>query len=116
VYYPKNETVNVKKHSKVFLCFVYFESELIGFITFCMDHISKHRLTFKDRLVKPVSSYPGLLIGQLGVAEKYQHKGIGKYMRDFCFDRALRLSQKSSRLQIFNCKRFRNCSRLLRQL
>jgi GNAT superfamily N-acetyltransferase len=69
------------------------ETELIGFATLCMDHISKHRIYVKDRLVKPISSYPGLLIGQLGVTEKYQHKGVGKYICDFCFDRALKLSQ-----------------------
>lgn len=69
------------------------ESELVGFATLCMDHLSKQKMASKDRLPKPIPSYPALLIGQLAVCNNQQTNGIGTFMCDFCFDKAMKLSK-----------------------
>jgi GNAT superfamily N-acetyltransferase len=71
-----------------------FRSDLVGFTTLCMGHINKQKMPSEDRLLKSISSYPALLIGQLGVSVDYQRKGVGKHMCNFCFSMAIRLSQK----------------------
>jgi GNAT superfamily N-acetyltransferase len=67
---------------------------LVGFATLCMGHINKHKIASQDRLTQQVNSYPALLIGQLAVCEAHQGEGVGTYICDFCFDRAIRLSQR----------------------
>ena len=71
-----------------------FESDLIGFATLCMGHVNKKKMQSENRLQKNISSYPALLIGQLGVSSKYQHRGVGRHICNFCFSIAVRLSQK----------------------
>ena len=71
-----------------------FESDLIGFATLCMGHVNKQKMLLEDRLQKSISSYPALLIGQLGVSVKYQNMGVGKYICNFCFSLAVRFSQR----------------------
>jgi len=71
----------------------YFESKLVSFATLCMGTINKRKMAAEDKLAKSIASYPALLIGQLGVADAYQHKGIGEHVCDFCFFIALNLSQ-----------------------
>ena len=76
----------------------YFGSNLAGFVTLCMGHINKEKMASEDRLQKQIgnypSSYPALLIGQLGVAQMYQRYGVGRYICDFSFDRAIKFSQR----------------------
>ncbi|NLB76600.1 MAG: GNAT family N-acetyltransferase [Crenarchaeota archaeon] len=69
-------------------------ADLVGFATLCMGHINKHKIAAHDRLTQHVNSYPALLIGQLGVCNGQQGEGVGTYICDFCFDRAIRLSQR----------------------
>ncbi len=69
-------------------------TDLIGFATLCMGHINKQKMTSEHRLPKPVNSYPALLIGQLGVCNGQQGSGVGAYICDFCFDRAVKLSER----------------------
>jgi GNAT superfamily N-acetyltransferase len=90
----------IKKEALVFqeqclgITYVFnYESRLIGFATLCMGHLNKQKMASKDRLPKHIGSYPSLLIGALAVSDGYQSNGIGTFMCDFCFDRALRLSQ-----------------------
>jgi len=68
--------------------------EIVGFATLCMGHINKQKMPSEHRLSTGVSSYPALLIGQLGVCGKHQGNGVGTYICDFCFDRAIKLSQR----------------------
>ena len=70
------------------------ESKIIGFATLCMGHINRQKMSVENRLKQDIRSYPALLIGQLGVCDGYQSSGVGTYICDFCFDRALKLSQK----------------------
>jgi predicted GNAT family N-acyltransferase len=72
----------------------YHKLDLIGFATLCMGHINKQKMTSENRLPKHIDSYPALLIGQLGVCSENQGNGVGTYICDFCFDRAIKLSQK----------------------
>jgi predicted GNAT family N-acyltransferase len=69
-------------------------ADLVGFATLCMGHINKHKIASQDRLTQQVNSYPALLIGQLAVCEAHQGEGVGTYICDFCFDRAIRLSHR----------------------
>ena len=48
----------------------------------------------EHRLPEHIDSYPALLIGQLGVCGERQGNGVGTYICDFCFDRAIKLSQR----------------------
>ncbi|XHH09833.1 MAG: GNAT family N-acetyltransferase [Candidatus Bathyarchaeia archaeon] len=68
--------------------------DLIGFATLCMGYINKQKMASGQRLPKPISGYPALLIGQLGVCGKHQGNGVGTYICDFCFDRAIKLSHR----------------------
>jgi GNAT superfamily N-acetyltransferase len=72
----------------------YFGSKLIGFATLCMGNVNKRKMSEDDNLSKSIASYPALLIGQLGVTNEYQRRGIGKHVCDFCFFIAIHLSQK----------------------
>ena len=58
-----------------------------------MGHLNKQKMASKDRLPKPIGSYPSLLIGELAVSNGYQKNGIGTFLCDFCFDRAVKLSK-----------------------
>jgi hypothetical protein len=70
------------------------KNNLIGFATLCMGHLNRQKMAAEHRLIKNISSYPALLIGQLGVCGEHQGIGVGTYICDFCFDRAIRLSQR----------------------
>jgi hypothetical protein len=70
------------------------ETDLIGFATLCMGHINRQKMALEHRLPEHVDSYPALLIGQLGVCNGLQGSGVGTYICDFYFDRALKLAQK----------------------
>jgi GNAT superfamily N-acetyltransferase len=69
-------------------------NDLIGFATLCMGHINRQKMASEHRLPKHIDSYPALLIGQLGVCGEHQGNGVGTYICDFCFDRAVRFSQR----------------------
>ena len=70
-----------------------YESKLIGFATLCMGHLNKQKIGSKDRLPKHIGSYPSLLIGALAVSKSYQGNDIGTFICDYCFDKAVKLSQ-----------------------
>jgi hypothetical protein len=70
------------------------ETDLIGFATLCTGHINRHKMPFEHRPTKHINSYPALLIGQLGVCNGQQGSGVGTYICDFCFDRAVKLSER----------------------
>ncbi len=69
-------------------------ADLVRFETLCMGYIDKHKIASQDRFAQHVNSYPALLIGQLGVFNGQQSGGVGTYICDFCFDRAIKLSQR----------------------
>lgn len=69
-----------------------YSNEIVGFATLCMGHINKKKMASEDRIPKHIGSYPALLIGQLGVCGNYQSNGVGRFICDFCFDRAVKLS------------------------
>jgi GNAT superfamily N-acetyltransferase len=69
-------------------------TDVIGFATLCTAHINRQKMASENRLSEPIASYPAVLIGQLGVCGAHQGNGIGTYICDFCFDRAIKLSQR----------------------
>ena len=69
------------------------KSKLIGFATLCMGHLNKQKIASKDRLPKRIGSYPSLLIGSLTVSKDHQGNDIGTFICDYCFDKAVKLSQ-----------------------
>lgn len=68
-------------------------TKLIGFATLCMGNLNKEKMKSEDRLPKHIGSYPSLLIGGLAVSNDYKRNGIGTFICDFCFDRAVKLSK-----------------------
>ena len=71
-----------------------YDNELFGFVTLSMADLRKGKMESEDRLSIGKEQYPALLIGQLAVCKNHQGEDLGIYLCDFCFDRALKFSEK----------------------
>ncbi|HMK94320.1 MAG TPA: GNAT family N-acetyltransferase [Candidatus Limnocylindrales bacterium] len=69
-------------------------SDLIGFATLCMGHLSREKIASEHRLRQRMQSYPALLIGQLAVWKDQQGNRIGTFICDYCLCKAIQLSEK----------------------
>lgn len=78
------------------------DNELVGFVTISMadvrtKHMGDHGVPIG------IENYPALQIGQLGVNEKIQRKGIGTQLVKWCMNKAIELSKDiGCRLLVLN--------------
>lgn len=73
----------------------YYKIEIIAYVTVSMTCIDSREAPDSDILKwfekkKP----PAMLIGQLGVDNKWRRKGIGSYICDWCYGLALEISNE----------------------
>jgi GNAT superfamily N-acetyltransferase len=68
--------------------------KIVGFATLSMADLKREKMSTTDRLRHKVENYPALLIGQLAVCSELHNKDIGTYICDFCFNEALKFSEK----------------------
>lgn len=81
------------------------EAKIIAFITLSMANLRKKGMRSEDKLEVGREHYPALQIGQLAVCNDYQNSKIGTFLCDFCFDRALKFSERiGCRFLILNAR------------
>lgn len=68
--------------------------KMVGFATLSMADLKRAKMGSKDKLQHKIENYPALLIGQLAVCKEHHDKNIGTYICDFCFNEALKFSEK----------------------
>lgn len=76
--------------------------ELVGFVTISMADVRTRQMEEHGVPIR-VENYPALQIGQLGVDEKIQRKGIGTKLVKWCMFKAIELSKDiGCRLLVLN--------------
>lgn len=81
------------------------EKKIIAFVTLSMANLRKEKLENEDKLEYGREHYPALQISQLAVCNEYQKSKIGTFLCDFCFDRALKFSERiGCRFLILNAR------------
>ena len=72
----------------------FLDDRLVAFVTLSMSDVGRKRMRSEDQLPIGVENYPAVLIGQLGVQEEYQGKGIGSQICQWCYGKAISLSEQ----------------------
>jgi GNAT superfamily N-acetyltransferase len=81
------------------LCVIYIIAcggAILGFFTVSMGVIDAKKLTEGEQVetASNLRSYPGLLLGYMGVDRRYRKKGLGKWICDYCIGLAIEWSDK----------------------
>lgn len=90
-----NEALKYQKENMGISHLFFYNDEIIGFVTLSMTHIEG-----KDTPDPPSLAYfgrkkpPSILIGQLGVENKYRKRGLGKVLCQWCEGLAIKLNEK----------------------
>jgi hypothetical protein len=74
---------------------VRYEQNIVAYFTLSMSSIIKKAMENEDLVSNiPFTTYPALLLGQLGVEKKYQGRGLGQYICKFCRGIGQELNQR----------------------
>ena len=80
---------------KLGITYLFFHhGEIVGFVTLAMSEIELTEVEEEPPFPLDIKHYPSLLIGQLGVDNKYQFRGVGKNICLWCLALSRSLSTK----------------------
>ncbi len=78
--------------SKTYLC--YHFDQLVGYITLTTDIIKKEEVQGEERIDVPYKEYPAIKIARLAVDNKYERKGVGRFLLLVAAGKALKISDE----------------------
>ena len=113
------EAINYQKEHFGITYLFYHNEEIVGFVTIAMGVVKANELSegMEEDSQLEIKTFPSLLIGKLGVDNRYRRRDVGRILCAWCVGKALEFSEdigcryvslvtKKSKIGFYNKCRF----------